>query len=698
MVRTFRVWPRQADKAPSEGEDDQPPDEPERHWTKNSWRNYQKRENKRHQKASSTQEGSTGSVPVIPAYQNMDEDEDTSISDAAEQGFRRRRNEIRAVYRKEKEARTRAEALETQRLLDRELNKIEEERDEETATKADDDAKETPAQSAGSASETGKPPTEEAGTKPDEDANAVNTADPSTTMSVTAGTADTASSEAAANSAASTAATNIAAAAATSSSSSVPPVAENTENVETDERMEQPPPNPEMPEEKEKDVFLSSAYHESILMSPYVHSNRLHELQFVCQFSSQALDGRGVKCMDEFSDKFADALMAETNLLAGDVQSPEPDSEFTLTSKCEPGWVIVDTACTLSLIGAETMMTWEKHLEQKYEMRNLKTDEVNVRFRGLSGESRAKEARFWPMMLGEQLGGITTAVVPGNVPCLMSLEAMKGMHMIIDVANSVVQVTVNGVQTKLPTKITKEGHLAINIWKNLKPKRPVFALVATDDRKSQPAHKESQVKLTPKEVAAMRTIQAIARDSPESTVNQAYMDRITSMVADIGLGQTYDTDNGLVKTAVLAYKPVVVRSCASQFNATHVLILAVHEGALHYPFGTQWHAISMLGKKRQMKQRWSLVMFIFANIKAMHKGTRNESMWKPLFKKSRVEQTGYVATVTSLSCRPNSQSSSSIVHPPGLEPPSAEGSFGHSNVQKSRQGEVSCTQGTSRTF
>ena len=43
-----------------------------------------------------------------------------------------------------------------------------------------------------------------------------------------------------------------------------------------------------------------------------------------------------------------------------------------------------------------------------------------------------------------------------------------------------------------------------------------------------------------------------------------------------------------------------------------------------------------------------------------------------------------------------SKSSRSIGRPPGLEPPSAEGSLGHSNVKKSRQGEVSCTQGTSR--
>ena len=90
----------------------------------------------------------------------------------------------------------------------------------------------------------------------------------------------------------------------------------------------------------------------------------------------------------------------------------------SVKTKQEPGWVIVDTACTLSLIGNETMKDWEHHLKASYYMTSLRTDDVNVRFPGLNGESRSTEARCWPMMIGQRLGGLTTAVVPGNVPCL----------------------------------------------------------------------------------------------------------------------------------------------------------------------------------------------------------------------------------------------------------------------------------------
>ncbi len=148
----------------------------------------------------------------------------------------------------------------------------------------------------------------------------------------------------------------------------------------------------------------------------------------------------------------------------------------TVKSRSDPGWVIVDTACTLSLIGEETMKEWETHLNEVYTMKSLRTDEVNVRFRGLAGESRSTEARCWPMMIGSKLGGLTTAVVPGSVPCLLSIEAMKGMHMVINTAEGIVQVTLSGKTVNLPAKHTPEGHIAVNLWAGLKKSETVFVL------------------------------------------------------------------------------------------------------------------------------------------------------------------------------------------------------------------------------
>ena len=86
------------------------------------------------------------------------------------------------------------------------------------------------------------------------------------------------------------------------------------------------------------------------------------------------------------------------------------------------------------------------------------------------------------MVIGWQTGSLTTAVVPGSVPCLIFLEVMKKMNM-VHTAENVVQVVVNGQKEKLCTKFTPKGQLAVNLWSGLKrPQNCKFALVASESK------------------------------------------------------------------------------------------------------------------------------------------------------------------------------------------------------------------------
>jgi len=343
-------------------------------------------------------------------------------------------------------------------------------------------------------------------------------------------------------------------------------------------------------------------------------------------------------------------------------------------------------------MGQRTKDIWDSYLCKQYKMGSIPASELNVRFRGLNGESRAKEARCWPMMVGAQFGSFTTAIVPGDVPCLMSLEAMKGMQMGIDTAKSQVQVTLNGIESVLQTKYTPEGHLALNIWSKLTPKKTKFALVVTgensvpDDHHQNgqmsmaPIKLESQAKMTPEEYKTLKTLQSLARDSTSSNVSPANLDRLTDMVHSLGLADTFvDTDS--VRGAVLAYKPLVHRVCPPHVDATHVFAIAVHNGVLHYPSGKQWSALTH--KRQVMKTRFDLVIFIFAKLKAKQKHDSVSLTWKPVnVHKTTSKHTGYVV----------SSQISKHVYPPGLEPePSAEGN--HFHVKEPWQGKVSRAKG-----
>ena len=365
-------------------------------------------------------------------------------------------------------------------------------------------------------------------------------------------------------------------------------------------------------------------------------------------------------------------------------------SESDSVTKFEPGWALIDTACTLSLIGNETAELWEQHLNRVHHLQSLEASDVNVRFRGLNGESRSSTAKMWPFVIGKQLGGLTTAVVPGSVPCLISLEVMKKMSMVIHTAENVVQVVVNGREVKLTTKFTPEGHLAVNLWCDLKqPQNCKFALVATDQK--QP---EQTSETTPKpsimskdEHLVMKALQAIARDSTESTVSQAYLDRLSSTVEVLVL-HTHFSDKDCVQAAVVAYKPIVIRQCPSHICATHVLMLAVHEGILCYPFGKQWNAISSFARRHPMKQRYSLVFFMFARLHPVRDSEQRQSVWKPTNpNRRRPCQSGFVATLAR-------NSTTKLVYPPGLTP-CAEGTSSYGRT-KPRQREVSRAAGTTR--
>ena len=151
---------------------------------------------------------------------------------------------------------------------------------------------------------------------------------------------------------------------------------------------------------------------------------------------------------------------------------PEGSEMEVLLASIPSGYAIIDTGCTTSVIGADTAKRYEKYfIEQGYpppEAMQLPP----VRLKGFNGSGEeTTEGLKWTVRLGELTGNITTYVIPGNAPFLLSRKIMEGMEGVIDFKKRTLTSTKHGL-VDAPLKQASNGHLLLSIC----PERPDLEL------------------------------------------------------------------------------------------------------------------------------------------------------------------------------------------------------------------------------
>ena len=114
-----------------------------------------------------------------------------------------------------------------------------------------------------------------------------------------------------------------------------------------------------------------------------------------------------------------------------------------LSSACT-GTGILDTGCTASLIGSETLAQWSDALHDIGL--NIKYVSNHVSFKGIgASQVVCKQSAIVPVCLGERLGQLKLSIIQdSHVPCLISVQAMKTLKMIIDLSNKTPRMTIHG--------------------------------------------------------------------------------------------------------------------------------------------------------------------------------------------------------------------------------------------------------------
>ena len=113
--------------------------------------------------------------------------------------------------------------------------------------------------------------------------------------------------------------------------------------------------------------------------------------------------------------------------------APEVPEQALVGFDVEPGFGLVDTGCTLSVIGADSVPAYRQALT-KASGGTLapKRFETLVKYAGLTGQDSATYGLEWPVQFGRLRGTLKTAVLPGCTPLLISNSVLTKMLAVID--------------------------------------------------------------------------------------------------------------------------------------------------------------------------------------------------------------------------------------------------------------------------
>ncbi|CAE7032082.1 GIP [Symbiodinium natans] len=154
------------------------------------------------------------------------------------------------------------------------------------------------------------------------------------------------------------------------------------------------------------------------------------------------------------------------------------------------GYAVIDTGCTSSVIGAETA----KRLSQFLMDRGIQGPESltlpPVQLRGFNGaRTTSSQGLKWLVQLGNLWGTVTTYVIPGEAPFLLSRKVLEGMEASLDLGAMTITSQKHGI-AKWPLQQAANGHLLMPLVLD-KPELEVAKL--DEDAVSEPQVPEGQI-------------------------------------------------------------------------------------------------------------------------------------------------------------------------------------------------------------
>ena len=143
----------------------------------------------------------------------------------------------------------------------------------------------------------------------------------------------------------------------------------------------------------------------------------------------------------------------------GEAIMPSINQQEILAVTVPPGFAVIDTGCTTSVIGAETAAEYKSFFAECGYPDPTPMTLPPVQLKGFNGvKSSTSQGIRWTVKLGQLWGTITTYVVPGQAPFLLSRRVLQGMEASIDLGKSTITSVKHGMH-RVPLSQACNGHL-----------------------------------------------------------------------------------------------------------------------------------------------------------------------------------------------------------------------------------------------
>ena len=123
------------------------------------------------------------------------------------------------------------------------------------------------------------------------------------------------------------------------------------------------------------------------------------------------------------------------------------------------GYAIIDTGCTTSVIGERTAQELSSFLQSRGYPLPQQVVLPAVELKGFNGKvEKATQGLKWTVRLGSLQGNITTYIIPGVTPFLLSRRVLEAMEAILDLRHHTI-TSVKHDMHQMPLRQASNGHL-----------------------------------------------------------------------------------------------------------------------------------------------------------------------------------------------------------------------------------------------
>ena len=139
-------------------------------------------------------------------------------------------------------------------------------------------------------------------------------------------------------------------------------------------------------------------------------------------------------------------------------------SEDALLASIPEGHAILDTGCTTSVVGKETSYNMSKFLEEQHLPPPEECTLPPVQLKGFKGEKiETTQGLRWHVKLGSRWGTVTTYVIPGQTPFLMSRCVLEGMQACLDLGKKTITSVPHDMHD-VPLRQAANGHFVLPLY------------------------------------------------------------------------------------------------------------------------------------------------------------------------------------------------------------------------------------------